>query len=90
MRPIVVTFIAGTEPVTGSRHRRPDFFGFRLTDLVGDRLGGVAGEGFGERHVKVVAVGRAAVVGAQLGEHRAVVVGVADAFEDDVMADIEA
>jgi hypothetical protein len=38
-----------------------------LVDVIGDRLGGVQGEGFGERHVQVVAVGRAAVVGAQLG-----------------------
>jgi Ni,Fe-hydrogenase III small subunit len=45
----------------------------------------VPGESFGERHVQVVAVGRAAVVGARLGEHVAVAVGVEGAFDDDVV-----
>ncbi|GHK01695.1 hypothetical protein SY2F82_34920 [Streptomyces sp. Y2F8-2] len=58
-------------------------------DVVGDRLGGVPGEGFGERHIQVVAVGRAAVVGAQLGEHVAVMVGVEDAFDHDVIAGVQ-
>ena len=60
-----------------------------LVDVIGDRLGGMPGEGFVERHVQVVAVGRATVVGAQLGEHVAVAVGVEDAFDDDVVSGVK-
>ncbi len=65
----------------------------RLTDVIRDRLRGVPGEGFTERHVRVVAVGRAAVVGAQRREHVAVAVGVAvgveDAFDHDVESGVQ-
>jgi hypothetical protein len=44
----------------------------------------VPGEGLVERHVQVIVVGGAAVVGAQPGEHVAVAVGVEDAFDHDV------
>jgi hypothetical protein len=49
----------------------------------------VAYEGFAERHVQVVAVGRTAVVGAQPREHLAVAVGVQDALQDDVVSGVQ-
>jgi hypothetical protein len=55
----------------------------RLADVDGDRLDGAPGNGFRERDIQVIAVGRAAVVGAQLGEHVAVAVDVQDAFDGD-------
>lgn len=61
-----------------------------LADLVRDRLGRMPDQGLREGNVQVVAVGVPAVVGPQLLEHLPVVVGVQDAFEDDVVAGVEA
>ncbi|NMI55761.1 hypothetical protein HEP83_08885 [Streptomyces sp. RLA2-12] len=47
------------------------------------------GNGFRERHIQVIAVGRAAVVGAQLGEHVAITVGVHDAVDNDVVSGVQ-
>ena len=40
VRPILVTFTPGTEPVTGSRHHRPDSVGSRRSALV-NRIGAI-------------------------------------------------